>query len=246
MKHKLKIIKLIFGVVIFLGLIGLTTINNAARKIKKIEVSFEYPQDNYFLNDSVITDVINKGDQNIFTKSLSEVDIRLLEDKVLKIPYVESVQANKDIKGTVHFNIKTNKAIARVNTPKREFYLTENGQKMPLSKLSSATVVMISGDIKDAELEDLSQFVNFINEHDLYSKHIISIVKVGQRSYNLIVNNKNFYIELGTLNNFERKLHNLELFYDQYLNFVGAADYQKLSLKFINQVVATKRTKHDE
>ena len=49
------------------------------------------------------------------------------------------------------------------------------------------------------------------------------------------------YIELGTLNNFEQKLHNLKLFYDQYIDYIGTGDYEKLSLKFVNQVVATKR-----
>lgn len=246
MKHKLKIIKLIFGIVVLIGLISLTTMHNAGRKVEKIEVQFEHPKDNYFLNDSVITRVINLDDRNVFTKSIRDIDIQVLENKVQNIPYVESVQANKDIKGVVHFKIKTNKAIARVTTPQKEYYLTENGQKMPLSKLNSATVIMVSGDVKDQELVDLSEFVNYINSSELFRKHIISIVKVGQRSYNLIVNNKNFYIELGTLNNFERKLNNLELFYDQYLNFVGTDNYEKLSLKFMNQVVATKRTKHDE
>ena len=81
---------------------------------------------------------------------------------------------------------------------------------------------------------------------DLLKNHIIAIQKVGQRSFNLIVNTGNYYIELGTLNNFEQKLHNLKLFYNQYIDFIGTEDYEKLSLKFVNQVVATKRIKNGE
>ena len=56
----------------------------------------------------------------------------------------------------------------------------------------------------------------------------------------------NYYIELGTLNNFEQKLHNLKLFYNQYIDYIGTGDYEKLTLKFVNQVVATKRIKNGE
>lgn len=115
---------------------------------------------------------------------------------------------------------------------------------MPLSKLSSANVILVSGDVKPNEYEELSKFVQALKADDLLKNHIIAVQKVGQRSYNLIVNTGNYYIELGTLNNFEQKLHNLKLFYNQYIDYIGTGDYEKLSLKFVNQVVATKRIKN--
>jgi cell division protein FtsQ len=112
---------------------------------------------------------------------------------------------------------------------------------MPLSKLNSATVILVKGDVSENEYDELSKFIAIINEDKLLKNHIIGIEKVGKKSFNLIVNRGNFYIELGTLNNFEKKLKNLKLFYEQYIDFVGTEDYEKLSLKFMNQVVATKK-----
>jgi len=245
-KRKLKIIKVIFGVALLIGLISFTVIKNASRTVKKIDVAFVQPVDNYFINDESIREIINKDGKDILKQSLREVNVKEIEQKVSESPFVNSVQVSKDINGHLRLDIKANSAVARIKTLKNEFYLTTKGGKMPLSKLNSADVILVSGDVKPNEYEDLSKFVQALKADDLLKNHIIAIQKVGQRSFNLIVNTGNYYIELGTLNNFEQKLHNLKLFYNQYIDFIGTEDYEKLSLKFVNQVVATKRIKNGE
>ncbi len=246
MKRKLKIIKVIFGVALLIGLISFTVIKNASRTVNKIDVAFVQPVDNYFINDESIREIINKDGKDILKQSLREVNVKEIEQKVSESPFVDSVQVSKDINGHLRLDIKANSAVARIKTLKNEFYLTTKGEKMPLSKLNSADVILVSGDVKPNEYEDLSKFVQALKADDLLKNHIIAIQKVGQRSFNLIVNTGNYYIELGTLNNFEQKLHNLKLFYNQYIDFIGTEDYEKLSLKFVNQVVATKRIKNGE
>ncbi|MBQ0147573.1 MAG: cell division protein FtsQ [Flavobacteriaceae bacterium] len=245
MKRK-EIILMILGFIVLAFLVSFSIIQNATRPVKEVDVKFHASNSNYFLNDSIIKEIASKEDKDIMSLTLNELDIKKIEDKVAKSPYVDSVQVSKDVKGIIHFDIKTSIPIVRVNTPKGEFYLSEKGYKMPLSKLNAALVLLVSGDVQENEYEDLSKFVQTLQNDELFKNHIIGIEKIGKRSYNLIVNRGNFYIEFGTLNNFEKKLHNLKLFYDQYINFVGTDQYEKLSLKFVNQVVATKRTIHDE
>ncbi|WP_291068942.1 MULTISPECIES: cell division protein FtsQ/DivIB [unclassified Empedobacter] len=242
----MKIIKVIFGVALLIGLISFTVIKNASRTVNKIDVAFVQPVDNYFINDESIREIINRDGKDILKQSLREVNVKEIEQKVSESPFVDSVQVSKDINGHLRLDIKANSAVARIKTLKNEFYLTTKGGKMPLSKLNSADVILVSGDVKPNEYEDLSKFVQALKADDLLKNHIIAIQKVGQRSFNLIVNTGNYYIELGTLNNFEQKLHNLKLFYNQYIDFIGTEDYEKLSLKFVNQVVATKRIKNGE
>lgn len=237
---------MIFGIIVLTVLVSFSVIHNAVRPVENVAVRFSSENANYFLNDSIIKKIVSKEGKDLMSLTLSEVDVEKIEDKVAKSPYVDSVEVSKDVRGTIHFEIKTNEPIARINSPKGEFYISTTGQKMPLSKLNSAVVLLINGDVHEYEFEDLSNFVKAIQNDDLLKNHIIGIEKVGKRSYNLIVNRGNFYIEFGTLNNFEKKLNNLKLFYDQYIDFVGTDEYEKLSLKFINQVVATKRTIQDE
>ena len=237
---------MILGIIVLIVLVSSSVIHNAARPVNNINIKFLSDNPNYFLNEEIVKNIASKEDKDLLSLTLSEVDVKKIEEKVARSPYVDSVQVAKDVKGTIHFDIVTNVPIARISSPKGEFYLSKNGQKMPLSKLNSAIVLIVKGDVQEYEYEDLSQFISFLKQDDLLKNHIIGIEKVGKRSYNLIVNRGNFYIEFGTLNNFEKKLNNLKLFYEQYLNFVGTDEYEKLSLKFINQVVATKRTIQDE
>lgn len=245
MKRK-EVISMIFGLLILAVLVSFSVINNAARPVSKIAVKFVSDEPNYFLNDSIINRIVSKDDDNLLNLTLSEVDIKKVEKKVAESPYVDSVQVSKNIDGTIEFDVKTNVPIARITSSKGEFYISKSGYRMPLSKLNSAEVMLVSGDVNENEFEDLSHFIQTIQKDEFFSNHFIGIEKVGKRSYNLLVNNANYYIELGTLNNFEKKLTNLKLFYEQYINFIGTEQYEKLSLKFINQVVSTKRTIHDE
>lgn len=245
MKRK-EIIFMILGFIVLALLISFSVINNAARPVNKLDVRFIADNPNYFLNDSIIQNIVSKDDKDLMSLTLKEVDVKKIESKVSQSPYVDSVQVSKDVRGIIHFDIKTNIPVARINTPRGEFYISDKGYKMPLSKINSAVVILIHGDVQESEYEDLSQFVQMLKTDDLLKNHIIGIEKVGKRSYNLIINRGNYYIEFGTLNNFEKKLNNLKLFYEQYINFVGTDEYEKLNLKFVNQVVATKRTTHDE
>lgn len=237
---------MIFGFIVLTVLVSFSVIHNASRPINNLEINFLTDNPNYFLNEDLIKKYINEESNDIMNLTLSEIKVKDIENKLTQNPYIDSVQVNKDIKGTINLDIKTNVPIARVNSSKEEFYLSEKGVKMPLSKLNSATVLLVQGDVKEEEYQDLSEFIGVINKDELLKNHIIGIEKVGKKSFNLIVNRGNFYIELGTLFNFEKKLNNLKLFYNQYIDFVGTDNYEKLSLKFINQVVATKRTIHNE
>ncbi len=48
-------------------------------------------------------------------------------------------------------------------------------------------------------------------------------------------------ILLGSMDQWEKKLRNLELLYEQGLSKYGWNTYQTISLKYTNQVICTKR-----
>lgn len=240
MKRK-EVIFMIFGFIVLIVLVSFSVIHNASRPVDNIEINFLKNNTNYFLNEDIVDEIISKESTDISKLTLSEINVKEIEDIVGRNPYIDSVQVNKDVKGTIYLDINPYIPIARIKSNKGEFYLSSKGTKMPLSKLNSATVILVKGDVSENEYDELSKFIAIINEDKLLKNHIIGIEKVGKKSFNLIVNRGNFYIELGTLNNFEKKLKNLKLFYEQYIDFVGTEDYEKLSLKFMNQVVATKK-----
>ncbi|WP_395091023.1 cell division protein FtsQ/DivIB [Vaginella massiliensis] len=240
MKTKLKVLKAFLGLILLGVLVGFSVQRNACRKVKSFHINIAHQNNNYFLNDSVVKDILDDPKQPILKTPIGNLDLYKLEKKINASPYINSAQLSKDVYGNLNLEIEQKEPIARVNTARDEFYITRDGNRMPLSAVYSAPVMMIAGDVKENEYQGLSDLVQYINADNLLKNHIIAIQKVGQRSFNLIVNKGDYIIELGTLNNFDVKLKNLKLFYTQFLNLEELKIYKKISIKFVNQVVATK------
>lgn len=246
MKTKLKVFKVFLGLVLLGVLVGFSVQRNACRKVKAFNINIEHQNNNYFLNDSVVKDILDDPKQPILKTPIGNLDLFELERKINESPYIDTAELSKDLYGNLNLAIKQKEPVARVNTERDEFYITKDGKRMPLSNVYSAPVLMVAGNVKENEYQGLSEMVQFINEDNLLKNHIIGIQKVGQRSFNLIANNGNYIIELGTLNNFERKLNNLKLFYNQFLDIEELNIYKEISIKFVNQVVATKINENEQ
>ena len=50
-------------------------------------------------------------------------------------------------------------------------------------------------------------------------------------------------VYLGTLDNFQKKLRNLRIFYDKAMGTVGWNKYKRINLEYDNQIICTKRNK---
>lgn len=246
MKTKLKVFKVFLGLILLGVLVGFSVQRNACRKVKAFNINIEHQNNNYFLNDSVVKDILDDPKQPILKTPIGNLDLFDLEKKINESPYIDTAELSKDLFGNLNLAIKQKEPITRVNTERDEFYITKDGKRMPLSNVYSAPVLMVAGNVKENEYQGLSEMVQFINEDNLLKNHIIGIQKVGQRSFNLIANNGNYIIELGTLNNFERKLNNLKLFYNQFLDIEELNIYKEISIKFVNQVVATKINENEQ
>src|SRR5690625_5807572 len=83
--------------------------------------------------------------------------------------------------------------------------------------------------------------IEIIKADKLLKNHVIAMRKEAPNSFNLLINKGDYIIEFGELERIEEKFENLKLFYEQYLGKVGLDYYEKINLKFNNQIVATKR-----
>ena len=166
MKRK-EVIFMIFGFIVLIVLVGFSVIHNASRPVDNIEIKFLKNNSNYFLNEEIISEIISKESIDLSKLTLNEINVKEIEDIVGRNPYIDSVQVNKDVKGTIYLDINPYIPIARVKTNKGEFYLSSKGTKMPLSKLNSATVILITGlwenQMKKLKLELKKKEIYIIN-----------------------------------------------------------------------------------
>lgn len=246
MKAKWMLLKALIGIVIFIFLVSFSAIRHACKPLTDLKISVDHESGKYFVNDSLIRKIVNSKQLNVSKIALGNMDVANVEHILNRNSFIEKSEVFQDIDGVMHIQINQETPLARINTGADEYYLSENLTKMPLSSLYAAEVLMVGGPIEEEDYEGLKNLVEFISADKLLKNHIIAVKKQGPNSFILLVNKGDYIIEFGALNNFENKFDNLKLFYDQYLGKVGLNYYEKINLRFNNQIVSTKRINDDK
>ena len=85
----------------------------------------------------------------------------------------------------------------------------------------------------------------FLQTDDFWNNQIeqiyVSRGKKNERVIEIVPRVGDQIVYLGTINNFEKKLNNLKIFYDKAIKTVGWNKYAKVNLEYENQIICTKR-----
>ncbi len=190
-----------------------------------------------------ITDTII--DKENFSKALCE---QMLEQN----PYIRRAEVYQDLSGKIKCIVTQRKPIARIiNANQTHFYLDEDGKKIPVLSGMSARVLVANGYIgekllpsdtlKTKTLLAIYEISKFI-ESELFWKQFTEQLYVDK--YNdicLIPKVGSFIIVVGNSDRIAEKFERLKVFITMVLPKVGWEKYQKISVKFKNQIVTTKK-----
>jgi len=206
-----------------------------------IDISIMDSLHTHFISDSDIKNLILKNHPELIGQSAKEIDKEDLESLINKIPSVKNTEVYSSLTGCLNFAIEQRKPIVRFVKDKG-FYIDEEGKRMPLSSNYTSRVLVVSGNIKDQIIEEeLMPLVNFIAKDEFWSSQINQIYVDSNDEYILIPRVGGQKIELGKIDNFERKFAKLYALYKDGFSTVGWNKYNKINLKYENQIVCTKR-----
>jgi len=90
-------------------------------------------------------------------------------------------------------------------------------------------------------LVEIYKFCNYLSENEFWNDQVVQIYVNLRGEYELIPRVGAHHILLGSMDQWEKKLRNLELLYEQGLSKYGWNTYQTINLKYTNQVICTKR-----
>lgn len=245
MKTKWMLVKLLLGLIVFIALVSFSAIRHACKPISDYEINIDHSNDLYFVDTDLIKKMVNGKDLKTNQIALGNLDVQKIEGFLNNDPFIKNSEVFKDINGNLKVEVEQEKPVLRINTGKDEFYLSEQLNQVPLSPNYSADVLIVGGNVTQKDYENLVKLNTVLMADKLLKKHIIAVEKIAPNSFNLLVNKGDYIIEFGELNKMEEKFDKLKLFYEQYLGKVGLNYYEKINLKFNNQIVATKR-KSDE
>ena len=231
-------IKLTALVLVVTGLYAFSSHRSQLKKVDGIRVEFVGDQNLYITQDVVNKLLIQKfgGLENMPKEKLV---LNAVEKAIEANKMVKSAQVYLTVDGELTSKIVQRKPIGRVEGDSK-FYLDDEGKQMPLSSSHSARVPIITGNVTGESLEDVYEILKYINGDDFLRKNIIGIHIKDAAKYQLKFRMENFVVNLGSVENLEKKFNNFKAFYAKANKDDTLEKFAIVSLEFNNQVVCTK------
>lgn len=196
----------------------------------------------HFVTEKDIIDQLKRADMNPIDKQMNEVNTEEIETELLKNEMIAKVEAFKTPSSRIKLEIEQKLPIMRVMGVKGYFYIDNKGSTMPVSRRYAVHLPVASGYIeKEFAMNELYNFALFLQKEEFWNSQIEQIYVHSDKEVELIPRVGNHRILLGSFDQFEEKLNNLQLFYEQVVPKMGWDKYSVVNLKFKDQIVCTKK-----
>jgi len=228
----------LLAVVLFL--FGFTNYRNEHQKVKTVDIKFERGN-NLFMTYEMVNKLLIQNGKAVKNQAKSLIDLNKLEKQVLSHPMVENSTTYITVDGQLKVSVKQRTPIGRINTNSDSYYIDRKGQFMPLSNNYSARVPIVTGVSVAEDTADLFQLLSFITSDAFFQKQIVGVHKMQNGNFVLRSRVGTHKIDFGSVKDMETKFKKLKAFYAYAMRDETVEKYKRLSLKYNNQVVATKK-----
>ena len=238
MKNKYRILKILVTVILLGFLLSFSLKRFSDKKITGDMVSVKLNETGtpvYFIDEKEIKNLVEKDNPS---GKVGDLNIPELEKKINNIPFVDSANVYLNLNGNLNLDIKQRVPAFRLNYKGKDIYVDENGVEFPLSRNYSFPCMLITGNVKPEEYRKLAELVKYIDKDDFSRKYFIGISKENG-NYNLLTSEGNYKVEIGDLDNIEFKTKGFKTFVEKYLVYQDPQKYNKISVKYNNQIVTT-------
>ena len=194
-----------------------------------------------FISNSDVEKIIQKKYPEWKGNSISTINKEVLEDLINDIPFVKKSEVYNSLSGKLVIEIRQRKPIVRILKGKG-YYIDTEGKKMPLSSKFTSRVLVVSGAVNERLIkEELFELVKFITNDEFWRSQITQIHVKSSKEYILIPRVGAHKIELGGIENYRKKFRNLYALYTEGFTKTGWNKYNRINLKYENQVICTKK-----
>jgi cell division protein FtsQ len=253
MKLKINIkreAKIVGIVVVVFGLIAFTERMKGDVAVRDIQVKIENIHENHFLDEEDVLGLMAVNRENLRGTSMSDLNFRNIEKKIMKDPFIKDADVYSDLKGNILVNVELRRPVARiVRNDGPDGYIAEDGTIMPVSEKFTSRVVLISGGFvrqllqmdnayQTEEGTQLMEMINAIREDEFWKAQIAQLDIDSKAKVTIMPQVGDESIEFGKPDNLEMKFSKLRIFYKEILPRVGWNKYNRVNLEYEGQIVA--------
>lgn len=243
-------ISILLGLALFVFLLVNTIIHRKSTIVKKIEITIDDMEGNFMIDKNQLQKLLDKRFE-IINKKLDGRDLEAIEDTIAALPLVKKANAYIDNNGNLNIQVEQRRPLLRVfNSINETYYVDEEGIKFPCSKLYTAKVPVVNGNIPEQcgieqkiqskELKRVFAVWNGIKENDTW-KNLIGQLFVNQKSeVELVPRIGSAIIYFGDDQDIDGKINRMNVFYFDVLPKVGWNTYKVINIMYKDQVICKK------
>jgi len=248
------------AVYLFLAL-GFTADKRSELLCSEVRVIVADSSTTRFFDRRDVERILRSGKIRIRGVPVSEVNTREVEKLFSKNPYIRKIEVYVTLDGVLNIRVRQRTPVVRVIASNGSgYYLDKDGYIMPASRKYTPYLLVANGSfhvgdqfkrsvcldsIPDKKFYrpwfELLELTHFINGSSFWSSQVVQLYLNPKQEFEIIPRVGAHQIILGRAEGYERKFSNLEIFYEEGLKKEGWNTYQKIDLRFNNQVICTKR-----
>jgi len=261
-----KVIQIVLWLVLiawFFVVTGFITDRRHMVFCNRVEIELTDSSDLGFITTGGVSRMIEKVAPNLVGKPMDKIDLSKIESGIEANPFIRSAEVYSTVAGTLGVRIAQRNPVVRVMPDGSSgFYIDREGAVMPVTPGFSPMLLLASGDIDfppdllkkgniynmDVEemkkypgLFDLLDFACFLDKQDFWKHQIVQIYLGRSGDWELVPRVGAHQIILGPMEGYREKLDNLLLLYEEGLPEYGWNTYEKINLKYKNQIICSKR-----
>ncbi len=254
-KRPVKILIILVGALLLAVLVIVANISRFRSTVRGIEVDIRYGRTPALVDAQPVRDSILSAIPALLQQRVADVDRAAVAKAAARVPYLREVSASLSVSGKVVVRATQRRPIARLFYRNREFYMADDGHLMPPSSLTlgqdGLSLLVVGADPTtaidttigrlDSPLAPLYIVATFLDKEDKYGDLIDQVYLQSDGDIILVPKVGNHTVELGPAEDLDEKFANLLAFYRKGMPRAGWDTYSRLSLKYKNQVVCTKR-----
>ena len=249
----MKYIKFFAIVLLFVGLVGYIVF--AMMRMSDPDPAEVCSDVELQVNRNAVVNLVDESTLETLLKSrqlypkgrlMKEVDIRAIEDLIRKSDCVERVECYKTAGGVLHIDVVQRNPVMYVIPENADGYYVDRAGKQIKSNVFTSNLVVATGYITPAyAAESLADFGYYLQHDKFWNGQIEQIyVRPGPKNVpvvEIVPRVGDHLVYLGTIDDFDKKLRRLRVFYEKAMSTVGWNKYERINLEYKNQIICTKR-----
>lgn len=220
---------------------------------KEVKIEITGAEEHMFIDEKDILNILNATGE-VEGRDISSINLRKMEEELELNVWVKNAEMFFDNQQVLMVSIEERQPVVRVFTAQgNSFYLDTAGMQLPLSEKVSARVPAFTNFPSDKKtmayadsilMKDVVKLSSFIMADSFWMAQIAQVDIMPDTTFEIIPVIGNQVILIGNTEQLEEKFNRLFTFYSKAWLQNGINKYERLDVRYNNQVVAVKKGMH--